>query len=105
MLGQAILMNAKTDTGAGTTYMADFAGTSTIQAWITGPGTATVLIQVSNNNSNWLTLATMSLDSGGTTSDGFVMEAPWMYVRGNVSAITGGSITIKGVAKGHFTAV
>lgn len=103
MLGLGMIIDGKTDTGAGSTFISDFAGTATIQAWITGTGTATVLLQVSNNGSNWLDLATFSLDSAGTVSDGFVMEAPWLYTRGYVSTITGGSVSIKGAAKGHFT--
>ena len=63
-----------------------------------GTGAATVKIEVSNNGSDWLTLGTVSLTLGTTsTSDGFVSDAPWGYVRANVSAISGtdAAVTVK----------
>jgi len=53
-------------------------------------GAATIAVEVSNDNSNWLTLATISLTLGtSSTSDGFASVAPWAYMRGNVTAISG----------------
>lgn len=62
-----------------------------------GVGASTVTVQVSNDNTNWLTVGTVSLTLSTTeTSDGFAMDAPWAFVRGNVTAIsgTGGSVSL-----------
>jgi hypothetical protein len=60
-----------------------------------GAGTADVDIEVSNDNSNWLVLGTISLVLSTTeTSDGFNSDAPWKHVRGNVTAITGTDATV-----------
>jgi hypothetical protein len=55
-----------------------------------GSGAASVTIEVSNNNSTWQTAGTIGLTLGTTqTSDGFVIDAPWLYVRANVASISG----------------
>ena len=86
------LLAAATGTGAGSahepwnhkrTFQAD--GTTSA-----GAGAATILIQVSNDNSNWITMGTITLTLATTSSsDGFTSDAPWRYVRANVSAISG----------------
>jgi hypothetical protein len=61
----------------------------------TSTGAATVVVQVSNNNSDWITLGTITLTLGtSSTSDGFAALAPWAYVRGNVTAISGTNATV-----------
>lgn len=60
-----------------------------------GAGAATVLVQGSLDDTNWLTLGTISLTLGTTaTSDGFATDAPWTYIRGNCSAISGTGATV-----------
>lgn len=60
-----------------------------------GVGAATILVEVSNNDINWLTAGTITLTLGTvSTSDGFVLDAKWTYIRGNVSAISGTNATI-----------
>jgi hypothetical protein len=55
-----------------------------------GSGAATVKVQVSNDNANWIDLGTISLTLGTTrTTDGFASVASWCFVRGNVTAISG----------------
>ena len=46
-------------------------------------GAATVKIQVSNDNANWIDLGT------AVTSDGLAAFAKWAWVRANVTAISG----------------
>lgn len=61
-----------------------------------GAGAVAVDIQVSNNGRVWLTLATVTLTLSTTEStDGFVSDAPWCFVRANVTSIsgTGASVT------------
>lgn len=55
----------------------------------TGAVTSTVLVEVSNNNRHWVTLATITLSGTTSASDGFVSDEAWQYVRGTVNAVTG----------------
>ena len=86
----ADLLTAATSTGAGATTLVS-GEKRTYQATITGTGalTATVAIQVSNDGTNWITQSTITLSGTGYDTDGAALEAPWPYVRGNVTAITG----------------
>jgi hypothetical protein len=62
-----------------------------------GAGSATILVQGSLDDTNWITLGTISLTLGtAATSDGFATDAPWLYIRGNCTAIsgTGASVTL-----------
>lgn len=83
-----------TATGAQTTVFKD-STKATFQAYGTttaGTGSVTVLIQGSNidDTNAFVTLGTISLTLGTTvTADGFTTDAPWKYVRANVSAISG----------------
>ena len=94
---EVVLCSQKTSTGAGDTYKMSYTGERSIQATLektSGNVTATVYIQVSNDNIGWLTLATYSLDTAGTASDGFALTAPWRYVRAYVYAVqSGGKVT------------
>lgn len=78
--------------GPGVTVEAP-SGSSTIQAvgaTTAGAGAATIVIEVSNDGANWLTYDIISLTLSTTTaSAGVEMDAPWAYVRGNVTAISG----------------
>tara|TARA_R110002126_G_scaffold141146_5_gene286057 strand:+ start:1615 stop:1977 length:363 start_codon:yes stop_codon:yes gene_type:complete len=77
--------------------------TATFQASVTGTGavTATVVMQVSNEEatylgttSNWITLGTITLSGTTTATDGFTTDAPWRYVRAGVTAISGTGATV-----------
>lgn len=60
-----------------------------------GAGASDVLIEASLDGSNWVTLATISLTLSTTaTSDGFVADAPWAFIRANVNSISGTGATI-----------
>ena len=63
----------------------------TFQATVTGTGTvsATVVIEGSNDNSNFLEIGTIVLSGTASDSDGFASNAPWAYVRARCSAISG----------------
>ena len=97
------LLDAVIATGAGASivldapsYLANSSAKMAFQAVLSGTGalTATVLVQVSNDAINWMTLGTITLSGTTLTSDGFTAEAPWAYVRGNVTAISGTGATI-----------
>jgi len=68
----------------------------TYQATVTGTGavTATVIIEFSNDGTNWLTGATISLSGTTSASDGFVSSASWVYRRARVTAISGTSAAV-----------
>lgn len=68
----------------------------TFQATVsgTGPVAATVLIEVSNDQAGWMTLAT--LDAAGTdmATDGATSRAAWQHMRANLTAISGTGATV-----------
>ena len=94
------LLNGVTATGAGAGVAINTPpeGSATFQAVVAGTGVvqATVNVEVSNNNTDWEVAATISLNGTTRAHDGFSMSAPWAYVRGNVTAIsgTGAAVTL-----------
>jgi hypothetical protein len=101
-----LLLTAATGTGAGNAWHPrDVPATNTyvfhsFQASGTttaSTGAATVVIQVSNDGTNYLTLGTITLTLGtSSTSDGFASLNTWEYYRANLTAIsgTGASVTV-----------
>lgn len=96
-----VILNAATTTGAGSSYQPGESTPRTYQCRVSGTGSvsATVYIEVSNDDTSWATstnsLITFTLS--GTTSDtGFaaVQAAKWPYIRANVSAISGTSAVV-----------
>lgn len=93
------LLDAVTATGAGTaleSWMKDklFQAKGSTSS---GPGAAVVLVQGSNDNSTWETIATFTLTLGTVvTSDSFASDSKWRYIRGNVQSIsgTGAAVTL-----------
>lgn len=94
------LLDSKTATGVGTQIYKDapqasfqVSGTTTA-----GSGSAVVAIQVSNDGTNWITAGTVTLTLGtSATSDGFTTDAPWKYVRANVTTLTGTGASVSAV--------
>lgn len=66
-------------------------GWKSFHAVLTGSGaiSCTAKIQVSNDNTNFIDLATITLSGTTAVSDGFSGEAPWAYYRVDVTAISG----------------
>jgi hypothetical protein len=101
-----VLLSKATATGAGaawnprdTSAVATYTQHSfqAIGSTTTSTGAATVLIQVSNDGANYITMGTITLTLGTSiTSDGFAAANTWEYYRANVSAIsgTGASVTV-----------
>lgn len=93
------LLDSVTTTGAGTAIqMPTTVGNiptakSTFQAigsTSSGSGSATIKVQVSNDGTNFIDAGTITLTlSTTTTSDGFSIDAPWAFIRGNTTAISG----------------
>lgn len=94
------LLDAVTSTGASTTNNKilntnrTFFAVGTVTA---GAGSATILIQASNDNSNWILLDTISLQIASSASAGigaYIDTSAWKYIRANVSAISGTDATV-----------
>ena len=60
----------------------------------TGAVSATILVEVSNNNLHFIPLATITLSGTNSATDGFVSDESWQYVRGRLSAVTGSGATV-----------
>ena len=64
-------------------------------------GAAVILIQVSEDGTNYLTLGTITLVLGtSATSDGFACANTYEYYRANVSSISGSTATVTVYMKG-----
>lgn len=61
------------------------------QATVIGTGavSATVLVEASNDNVNFFPLLTFNLNGTGSATNGIINSAPYAYLRGNVTALTG----------------
>jgi hypothetical protein len=92
-----ILINNAAATGAGTSQNVQtlripqdnrtFQATGQTSA---STGAARVDVEVSNDNTNWVLMGSITLTLGTTTTtDGFVSSANWTWVRGNVFSISG----------------
>ena len=105
-----LLLNAATATGAGTAWHPrDVPATNTyivhsfqaVGNTTASTGAATVLIQVSDDGTNYLTLGTITLTLGtSATSDGFATLNTWEYYRANLTAISGTDATVSVWMKG-----
>jgi hypothetical protein len=105
-----VLLNAATTTGAGTAWHERDTvpkytyGYRSFQAkgnTTASTGAATVLIQVSNDGTNYITLGTITLTLGvAVTSDGFAAANSWEYYQANLSAVSGTNATVTVYMKG-----
>lgn len=72
--------------------------TGVLQSTLAGTGalTATVTIEVSCTSlaGSWILAGTHTLSGTTTATDAFVLNAPWPYIRANVTAITGTGATV-----------
>ena len=91
------LIHSGDATGAGTAIYKS-SPYSTFQAYGTtsaGAGAATILIQGSNDKTNWVTIGTISLTlSTSSSTDAFANQSTFKWVRSNVSAISGTDATV-----------
>ena len=64
---------------------------STVQATVAGTGSvaATVVIEVSNIEEDWLPAGTITLSGSGRDTDGFVIQASWANFRARLVSISG----------------
>jgi hypothetical protein len=108
-MAQILLSNA-TSTGAGTAWNPrDTSAVATytqhsfqaIGLTTASTGAATVLIEVSNDGVNFLTMGAITLTLGtSATSDGFAAANSYEYYRANVSSISGTNAKVTVYMKG-----
>ena len=82
----ATLINAATSTGTGDKVTPWYAKRTfhAIGSTTAGSGASTIDVEVSNDGVNYIAVDTLSLTLGTTiTSDSYVLDAAWKYVRGN----------------------
>jgi len=91
-----LLKNATTTTTG--PWMFKDAPKAAIQATVVGTGavSATITFEVSNDATYAIStlLGTITLSGTTSASDGFTTDAPWKYIRANVTAISGTSATV-----------
>jgi hypothetical protein len=94
--GVTTLLNGATATGAGGHVLGVPVSSFNVVGYTTdGAGTATVLIEVSNDLEVWMTLGTVELElSEEPVSEGFGSDVPWGHVRANCTVITGTGATV-----------
>lgn len=88
---QTMLSEAtSTDTSESFTLWGDSFSFQATGQTTAGAGAAQILIEVSNDDSNWMTLLTIDLTlSTSTTSDGCASLGVWKYHRARVASISG----------------
>lgn len=94
------VLSGATSTGAGNTYQFSDQRNSSLRinktsmtAGAASGATATVTVEVNDNVSNpWITACTLNVSSS-VQSDSCVVNAPWQYMRHNVTAISGATLT------------
>jgi hypothetical protein len=105
-----VLLNAATTTGPGLAWQErdttpydtyTYHSFQAIGATTASTGAATILIEVSNNGTNYITLGTITLTLGtSATSDGFAVANSWNYYRANLSAVSGTGASVSVYMKG-----
>jgi hypothetical protein len=105
-----LLLNAATATGAGTAWKPrDVPATNTyivhsfqaVGSTTNAAGATVVLVQVSDDGVNYLTLGTITLTLGtSATTDGFSVITDWNFYRGYVSSISGTGANVSLYMKG-----
>jgi len=104
------LLKDATTTGAGSAwherdtvpkYTYGYRSFQAIGSTSASTGAATVKIEVSEDGTNFITLATITLTLGtSATSDGFAAANSWEYYRANLTAISGTGASVSVYMKG-----
>lgn len=74
-------------------------GPVSYQATVKGTGAvgAVVEIWVSDDDSNWMPLGTITLSTAAKTTDGFLAEAGWVYARAELVSISGTGVAVDAI--------
>lgn len=91
-IGEVSTLATHAGTTTGTAVVVNTRG-RTVQAVLTtssGSGSATVIIEVSLDGSNFITAGTITFASAASPqTDGFVINAPWAFIRSRCTALAG----------------
>lgn len=100
ILGRTLL-SAVTATNTGTAVDC-WLSTRSIQAKVVGTGavTATVLVEVSNDETVYLTLGTITLSGTTSAADGFAISPSFRTIRASVTAISGTGAAVTAILCG-----
>lgn len=87
------LLDQVTAVGAGAPINGGQVASFSAQASVAGTGavSATALIEGSNNGTDWVTIATLTMSGTTRAVDGGLASTLWAFIRGNVTAISGTS--------------
>lgn len=98
------LLDGATTVSAGPSISGAYVAKFSAQAFVVGTGavSATVIIEGTNNDVDWVTIATLNLTGTTRATDGGVAETLWSKIRGRVSAIsgTGAAVTVSIISRG-----
>lgn len=100
------IMNAVTSTGAGSAFQ-PWTVLKTFQIHgltSSGTGASVIDIEGSNDDSEYVVLATANLVLSTTrVNESFVSEGPWRYIRANIISIsgTGAAVTVNMASEGR----
>lgn len=100
ILGRTLLSGATTTTTG--TAVDCWLSTRSIQAKVVGTGavTATVLVEVSNDEAVYLTLGTITLSGTTSAADGFAISPSFRTIRASVTAISGTGAAVTAILCG-----
>lgn len=96
------VFNARTTTGASEVFQ-PWGTRRTIEVTVSGTGavSTTVVVQISNDETNWITLNTLTVSGTTTATDGAAMDAAWRYMRLNMTALSGTGAAVTAIVGSH----
>jgi hypothetical protein len=97
--GSRTLLQTTTTTATGSSFERTPVGRSrafqSVLTCTSGNCSGTVIFEASLDGDNFVTMATVTFAAAASPqSDGFVSDAPWLFVRTRVTAITGTGASI-----------
>ena len=101
-IASVIILDAATATGAGEAHSPNKSKMSFYAYGTTSSGAGASVIRIEANNESlsaadgkWVALGSITLTLGTTvTSDGFVIDAPWNFIRAYVVSISGTNASV-----------
>lgn len=96
------VFNARTTTGTSEIFQ-PWGTRRTIEVTVSGTGavSTTVVVQISNDETNWITLTTLAVSGTTTATDGAAMDAAWRYMRLNMTALSGTGAAVTAIVGSH----
>lgn len=96
------VFNARTSTGASDVFQ-PWGTRRTVEITVAGTGavSTTVQVQISNDESNWINLTTLTVAGTTTATDGAAMDAAWRYMRLNITALSGTGAAVTAIVGSH----